>query len=219
MLDSTSPATLSRLGGPIALASGSLMTVAQLVMWPFDTQDHVATTQSVVFQVAGTVYFVAFCLLMLALVSAYSWEAREAGRLGVVGLVVAVVGTMALGGDLWFESFAVPWIADKVPQAFDAEPTVVLALGAISSYLLFAIGWAVFGVASWRAGVFPRPICAALVVGGVCGYAALLAPFGIPLGLAVAWLGVWMIMQPIASGRRDGEAGGPDRDTAVRGLA
>ncbi len=183
MLDSTNPSTLARTGGPIALASGSLMTVAQLVMWPFDNQDHVATTQSVVFQVAGAVYFVAFCLLMLALVSAYSWEALEAGRLGVVGVVGAVVGTMALGGDLWFESFAVPWIADKVPEAFDAEPTVVLALGAISSYLLFAIG------------------------------------FGIPLGLAVAWLGVWMIMHPIASGRRDGEAGGSDRDTAVRGLA
>ena len=189
-------ASLLAKAGPLALTSGVLMVVAQLVMWPFDTDDHVATTQSVVFQVAGAVYFLAFCLLMLSLLLAYAWQAAEAGKLGVAGVAAAAIGTMALGGDLWFESFAVPWIADEVPAAFDTDPTVVLAVGAISSYLLFAVGWALFGLASLRARVFPRSISIAIIIGGLCGFNALLAPFGIPLGLAMVWLGVWMIRTP-----------------------
>jgi hypothetical protein len=179
--------------GPLVLTTGLLLVVAQLVMWPFDTEDHVATTQSVVFQLGGVVYFVGFCLLLLSLIASYRWEADEAGRLGVVATVVAVVGTMALGGDLWFETFAVPWIADRTPAAFDTEPTTMLALGAISSYLLFSLGWILFGVASLRARVFPRAISAAIVIGGLAGWWALLSPFGIPLGLAMASLGVWMM--------------------------
>jgi hypothetical protein len=189
-------ASLLAKAGPLALTSGVLMVVAQLVMWPFDTDDHVATTQSVVFQVAGAVYFLAFCLLMLSLLLAYAWQAAESGKLGVVGVTVAAIGTMALAGDLWFESFAVPWIADEVPAAFDTDPTVMLAVGAISSYLLFAVGWALFGLASLRARVFPRSICVAIIIGGLLGFNALLAPFGVPLGLAIAWLGVWMIRTP-----------------------
>jgi hypothetical protein len=196
--DSTRDALLAK-AGPLALATGALVTAAQLVMWPFDTDDHVATTQSVVFQLAGAVYFLAFCMLMLTLVLAYTWQAREAGRLGVAAVALAVIGTMALAGDLWFESFAVPWLADEVPAAFDTEPSVLLGLGAISSYVLFAVGWALFGLASLRAGVFPRVISAMIVVGGVCGFSALLAPFGIPLGLATMALGVWMTKTHLAA--------------------
>ena len=86
-----------------------------------------------------------------------------------------------------------PWLADRLPQALDLTPTTLLGLGAISSYGLFALGWALFGLSGLRARVFPRPICCALVVGGLIGWGALLSPFGAPLGLAVAWLGGWMI--------------------------
>jgi hypothetical protein len=180
------------VAGPLALFTGTLLVLAQVVMLPFDTDDHVATSQDVVFQLAGALYFIAFCLLLLTLLAAYAWEAQEAGRLGVVAVVVAVVGTTALGGDLWFETFAVPWLADEAPAAFDTEPTVLLAVGAISSYLLFAVGWCLFGMASLRAAVFPKPVAVAIIAGGVAGYSALLSPFGIPLGLAMVWLGVWM---------------------------
>ncbi len=60
---------------------------------------------------------------------------------------------------------------------------VCIVIGAVSSYLLFAIGWALFGISSLRAGVFPRAICVAIVIGGLLGFQSLLPPFGIPLGL------------------------------------
>ncbi len=193
MVTSASTTPRPRIAGPLAVATGVLMIIAQLVMWPFDTEDHVTTSQDVVFQLAGVAYFIAFCMLLLTLLVTYLWEARDAGRLGVIGVTVAAIGTMALGGDLWFETFAVPWLADKAPAAFDTDPTTLLALGAIASYLLFAVGWILFGVASLRADVFPKAVAVAVIIGGIAGYAALLSPFGIPLGLAVAWLGVWMI--------------------------
>lgn len=184
---------LSRLAGPTALVAGALIVVAELVMWPFDPKDHVATSTDPVFQAGGIAYLVGFILLVFTLITSYAWQADKVGRFGLVATGTAIVGTMLLGGDLWFETFAVPWLADQSPGALDTDPTLLLALGAISSYLLFAVGWVLFGVASLRARVFPPAISAAIVAGGVVGFNALLAPFGIPLGLAVASLGGWMI--------------------------
>lgn len=161
-------------------------------MWPFDTADHVATTRNVVFQLGGVLHFMSFCLLLISLVASHQWQVREAGRRGVIAVTVAIVGTLALGGDLWFETFAVPWLADAAPMAFDTKPTFLLAIGAVSSYLLFSLGWVLFGIASLRARVFPRVIAGAIVIGGVAGWSALLSPYGIPLGLALVALGVWM---------------------------
>jgi hypothetical protein len=168
-------------------------------MLPFDPKDHVATTTSVVFQLGGVAYFLGFVLLMLFVVASHDWLAAGAGRLGVTATIAAVVGTMALGGDLWFETFAVPWLADEAPVAFDTDPTVMLGLGAISSYLLFAVGWMLYGAATFRAHV-PVAIAVGIIVGGALGSQALLSPWAVPLGLAVGALGIWLTRTRAASG-------------------
>ena len=56
-----------------------------------------------------------------------------------------------------------------------------------------AIGWALYGIASYRARVFPRALSVALVIGGLLAFNALLAPFGIALGLAVGAVGIWVV--------------------------
>jgi hypothetical protein len=199
MLDSP----LTRLAGPLALAAGVLMVGAQLVMLPFDPNDHVATSTDPVFQVGGVIYMAGFCVLLLALVGAYGWGLHKApGSLGLIAIITAIVGTMLLGGDLWFETFAVPWLADEAPAVLDKDPTSLIAIGAVSSYLLFAVGWALFGIASYRARVFPTAICVAIVIGGLIGFRALLSPTGIPLAIAVGWLGVWMIRAKTGAGAR-----------------
>ena len=161
-----SHSSLARLAGPLAVSAGALMVGAQLVMLPFDPMDHVATSTSRVFQLGGVFYLAGFIALLLFAVASHGWHEARSGRLGVVATIAAVVGTMALGGDLWFETFAVPWLADEAPNKFETDPTIVLALGAIGSYLLFAIGWILYGVASFRARVFPATISVAIVIGG-----------------------------------------------------
>jgi hypothetical protein len=192
-----SRSALSRLAGPLAFAAGTLMIVVELLILPIvDRANHQATSQNLVYRISGIVYFVAFCLLVLVAVAAYLRQAHKAGRLGVAGLIAAVAGTMFLGGDLWFETFYVTYLADVAPHVLDLEPSGLIVIGAVSSYLLFAVGWALFGIASLRAGVFPRVISVAIVIGGLLGFNALLPPWGIGLGLAMVWLGVWLIRNP-----------------------
>jgi hypothetical protein len=184
---------LSRLAGPFGLAAGVLIVAAQVVMLPFDPKDHVDTSTAPAFQIGGVVYLAGFVALLLFAVASHGWHEARSGTLGVVATVAALIGTFMLGGDLWFETFAVPWLADRAPGALSTEPTTLLALGAIASYSLFAIGWLLYGVAAFRARVFPRWIAVMIAVSGVLGFNALLAPWAVPLGLSVLSLGVWMV--------------------------
>ena len=191
--DPTSAPLFARGAGPLAIAAGALLLIGQAIWWPFDQQGNVATSQNAIFNVGSVVNFAGFSVLMFALIGVHGCQASRAGRLGTFGFSAAIVGTMFLGGDLWFESFAVPWLAKgPLPEVLSSDPSVLFALGAISSYALFAFGWVSFGIASLRARVFPVWISLFIVLGGIFGYQALLSPWGIPLGLAMATLGVWM---------------------------
>ncbi len=184
---------ISRLAGPIAFGAGALLLVQQLVMASFlDRTAIEATMANPLYVVSAVVYFIAFCGLLLALVSAYIWEADEAGALGVVGFLAALIGTMFLAGDLWFEGFAVPWLGDVAPASLHLAGGILM-IGAFTSYVLFAGGWVLFGLASIRARVFPLPISIAIIIGGVIGFQAAMPPFAVPLALAIGALGIWML--------------------------
>jgi hypothetical protein len=191
---------LARVAGPIVLAAGALLLIQQLVaLTIFDRSRIEATMANPLFVPLAVAYFLSFCGLLVALVAAYSWEADEAGAFGVFGFLTALVGMMFLAGDLWFEAFAVPWLGDVAPASLHLAGGT-LVIGAFTSYVLFAVGWALFGLASARARVFPLPISIAIVVGGVIGFQAALPPFAIPLAVAISWLGIWMIrMSPVAN--------------------
>jgi hypothetical protein len=194
----TPAAPFARYAGWLSITAGALFLIAQIMMWTFDQGQNLETSRDPVFIAAKIILLAGFIVLMFALIAVYGLLARAAGRLGVAGFSLAIVGTMLLGGDLWFESFAVPWLA--AGSGLASKPTIVMGLGALTSYLLFAAGWALFGIASVRARVFPLAISIALIIGGIAGYWALLAPGGIPLGVALTMLGVWILR---TTGRRN----------------
>ena len=184
---------LARVAGPIALGAGALLLIQQLAMLSFLDRSRIeATMANPLFVPLAALYVVAFCGLLVALVAAYSWEADEAGVFGLVGFLAALVGTTFLAGDLWFEAFAVPWLGDVAPASLHVAGGT-LVIGAFTGYLLFAVGWALFGIASLRARVFPMPNSIAIIIGGIIGFQAALPPFAIALALAIGWLGLWMI--------------------------
>jgi len=168
--------------------------VIDLVLFALmDFDDRVGMLKNPVYRVFNAAYFFAFCGLLISLIAVYERQQRAAGTFGLIGFLAAIVGTMTMGGDMWFDGFASPWLADVLPQAFTAEKTAILQTGGLLSYLLFAVGWVLFGLASLRARVFPMWISIALAVGGVAGFNAGMPPYGVPIGLAVAALGAWLV--------------------------
>jgi len=192
--DAVSP--LSRLAGPAAIVAGVLLTLSQLAMLTLDRAEIVATLNSVTYKITMTCYVIGFFALMVALVCLYQRQARQAGTFGVVALCAAIAGTMDMAGNMWFDAFVGPWIADVMPETLSAPKRGTLVAAAVSSYLLLPLGWMLFGIASYRASVYPRILCVAVMIGGLISYGAGLPPYGIPLALAVAAVGVWSLAHP-----------------------
>jgi hypothetical protein len=188
------PPALHRNAGPIALAAGGFMAATDLALLALmDPQDRIAQMLDPVFRVVNAGYFLAFVGLAVALVAVHGATAERTGRFGLVAFLVALTGTMAQGGNMWFDGFAAPWLADVAPQVFTAERSVILQVGALSSYLLFALGWVLVGIALLRVRAVPVVVGLALVVGGVLGFQSGMPPYGVPIGLAVAALGGWLV--------------------------
>lgn len=189
-----SDSSLSRHAGPVALAAGAAFTLVDLARWALQRPDDVLGMMAdPLFRVVNGLYFVVFIGLAIALIAVHERLAPRIGRFGLVGFLAALVGTMTQGGNMWFDGFAVPWLAQVLPQVFDAEKTITLQVGALAAYLLFALGWMLFGGALLRARVLPPALPAALIVGGALGFQSGLPPYGVPIGLAVAALGAHLI--------------------------
>jgi len=137
---------------------------------------------------------------MLALVAIYAREGHRAGKLWTIGACAAVVGTFALGANVgWFDVFVAPWIALVAPEAMKTPNVGSLPIGGFSSYVLFLLGWVLFGIASFRARVFPVAISLAIVVSALIAWPSAFPPYGVPFGLTIAGLGVWMIRRSTAA--------------------
>ncbi len=193
MSDSTrSP--LASLAGPLAIIGGGLFAAAHIgLFFVMDRSDPIAMLADPTFRFFNIFYAVTFWGLMMALIALYTRQAHQIGRFGIVGLSAATLGTMFLGADMWFEAFAVPWIISFAPQLLTLPKAPLWQVGYTSAFVLFAIGWAVFGAACLRARVLPIAVSVSIVVGGLVGFLAASPPFGAPLGLAVFAAGVWLV--------------------------
>ena len=128
--------------------------------------------------------------LILALTAVYASESAALGRLGLIGYATALLGTLLVAGDWWFEAFAVPMIAKESPAILYLPPGASVLTGAIATVAAYTIGWLLFAIACLRIEAIPRPAAALLVVGALAGPLALTPPYQIPLAVAIGWIGV-----------------------------
>ena len=106
--------------------------------------------------------------------------------MGLTGFFLALVGTAMAVGALWSQVFVVPRLAEAAPTVVDTAGGSVLA-GFLFSFLLFGVGWVVFGLATLRTGVFLRWAAILLNVGAVVSILPLPSR-ALVLEVAVAWL-------------------------------
>jgi hypothetical protein len=206
--------TYIRWGGLAAMLGPLLVLVANAyLVWrdfgpgPESVVEAATTTPYLVF---GGVRLLGGTLLVFGLVALYAHQVEAVGRLGVVGFVVGTIGTVLLTGSAWFQLFVVPAMATEVPAFAEAARAAQVGqwttLGLLIPILAQAIGWVVFGIATYRARVFPRWVAAGLVVGALL----LFVPIqGLPVvfQLAVASMGFLLF-----SGRLETPAREPDAD-------
>jgi hypothetical protein len=181
---------LSRLVGPVSVVAAALIVVSQIVNLGLGLALGAQSANSPVHTIKYGLALLAMYALLLALTGLYLRQADAAGKLGLGGYLIAFLGTLLIAGDWWFESFIAPQIAAVAPEVMSGAITGSMAVGAAATFGLFAVGWTMFGVAAFRAKVFPRPAAALLIFGGLVGILAGSTPYQLPLAIAVGWIGV-----------------------------
>lgn len=188
-----SSSNLLRWSGLAALVGGLLFAVLSILEFLiFGGQSDSGVVASGAWLIVEVAYVLTATLLILGLVGLYVPQAESARRLGLIAFLVALTGTVMLAGADWSAAFFGPWVAEAAPELLVAEPAGTMAVGIILTYVLFALGWFLFGLASLQAGVLPRGSALLLMVGAVLALvlAFLELPFeAVVLGAAAAWMG------------------------------
>jgi hypothetical protein len=179
---------LIRWSGLAAIASGVSLVVAEFVTLRFFGYDFSTTATTGAYVLYSVLIMITGVLLPLGLVGLYARQLEASGPLGLVGFVVAFVGTVLVAGFFWTSAFIAPILAVEAPELLAVRSLP----GFFRSFLVFGFGWLLFGVATLRAGVYPRSAAMLLIVG------ALLTVIRLPLtsvvlGAAVAWMG-WYVL-------------------------
>ena len=179
-----SSSSLIRWAGLAAVLSGVSSVIGDLLGLTVDLEsaESAATTPYVLIFV---LYLLGTVLLLLGLVGLYAGQSEAAGVLGLVVFLVAFLGTALFSGAVWFELFITPSLAAEAPELAEAELGLA---GFVVSFLLVVLGWLLFGAATLRARVYPRPAAVLLIVGALISFAPVPLS-GIVLSVAVAWLG------------------------------
>lgn len=193
---------LSRLAGVAAMASGILFIGIQLIH-PSDTLSSVDTDRWVIVHVLG----IAMCLFgLLGVAGLYARQVNAAGWTGLAGyLLMTLFYTFSLGFQ-FIEAFVSPALATESPGFVEGILGIAsgdgseMDLGALPAVYtvtggMYLLGGVLFGVATFRAGILPRPAALLLAVGTLLPIVGAAVPhpydraFAVPVGLALAWLG------------------------------
>lgn len=194
----TSPLT-ARQAGIASIIAATLMLVSQLSQLALPLalpESFWISTQSLRMGLALAAMFA----LLVALTGIHARQAHATGRLGLIGYLTASLGTLLVAGDWWHEAFIGPVLRSEAPELLATAPGGSILIGAALTTAIFAAGWLLFGLASVRASVLPRPATVLMTIGGLAGILTLIAPFQVPLAVAVGWLGLWLVG---AAGQQD----------------
>src|SRR5918997_1398636 len=172
----------ARWGGLAALLAGVLLVVSELLRLYIDLVD--PGLYRSVFGFDGILGLLLAVLVQLGLVGLYARQAGVVGTLGLVGFVLAFVGVHLSMGASFVDAFVKPVVWPwEDPEYFERT---------VASFAIFApgfvLGWVLFGVATLRAGVYPRAAAMLLIAGALI----LLLPLslsGVIFAVAVAWMG------------------------------
>ena len=194
--------SLIRWSGLAALVAGIIFAAIQ----PIHPPDIVASVSTGAWAII-TPLKTAMCLLfLLGIAGLYARQVEEAGWLGLAGFLLLSLSWALNLAFIFAEAFILPLLATAAPTfvegffgIFNGHP-IETNLGALPALfaltgVLYMLGGLLFGIATLRAGILPRWPAGLLAVAAALTPLAALLPHaiqrlaGIPVGLALAWLG------------------------------
>jgi hypothetical protein len=149
------------------------------------SQPQTATSSGIV-TLSLVLLILAWVLISGGLVGLYASQREAFGALGMVGFVVALVGSLLTVVVLCVQTF-------YIPVAGVTGIGRVVTLIAVVVLLVASIGWFLFGQATYNAGIYPRAAAILLMVGAVINLVIhLSAGEVIVMAAAIAWLGLFL---------------------------
>lgn len=192
-----SASELIRWGALSAILGGVLLVISDL--WGLlmeglgGDQPFSVTARSASFAITSGLSLLAAILILFALVGLNLRQSEEVGILGRLGFVVAFLGTALTVGLSWVIFFVAPSVAMEAPEFLDAEQVAgPLDAGFILTSLILAVGWALFGVAALRAGIYPRWVTIVFIIAALIQFLPLPGT-ALVFGVAVALLGFFAL--------------------------
>jgi len=199
--------TTSRLqvwGGVLAAIVGALLIlfgVLPIVMLP-TSEPLIEWVLDADWSLLNGLALIMTVLTPLALVSLYSSQVEESGRLGFIGFLMVFIGSVLFSSVQFDEALLWRILADEAPALLDLAGPMFTSPGFSTTYLLmgvlYILGFILFAIASIRSGVFPRAATVLLIIGvplfaGGFFLPQLLRTVGAVLaGLGLVWMGLSM---------------------------
>ena len=180
---------LSRRAGMLSLIAAVLIVLSQVMRLLGGRLLGTDWATTPAYTLTYTVALLGMGALLLTLTAIYTCKSASLGRLGLIGYVIAFLGTVMVAGDWWFEAYAMPRIAANAPETLGMRPSGSVLVGAIVTVGLYSVGWILFSLAALRAHAFSRAAGLLMLAGGLLGPLALLTPYQVPLAIAICWAG------------------------------
>lgn len=194
---------LIRWSGLAALVAGAIFAGIQ----PIHPADVVASVTTREWTIITSLKMVMCLLFLVGITGLYARQVGKAGRLGLAGFLVMVLGWAVQSCFVFAEAYILPVLANNDPKFVDgilgisygrASEVNLGALPALYTLLTtvpYLLGGLLFGIATLRARILPRWPAGILAAVSAVTPAAILLPHhiqrlvGMPVGIAIACLG------------------------------
>jgi hypothetical protein len=167
-----SSSNLLRLGGLATILAGALQIIVTIPVLMgvigSDLTKFAEEASTGTYALLTRLGVLAIILLLVGLVAMYAYRSEAMGILGLVGFVVAFLGTAMALGYAWADAFVVPAVAEIEPGQLGSIYNIGTWGGArFLTRVFFALGWFLFGLAAYQARAYPSWAAGVLMAGGL----------------------------------------------------
>jgi len=172
----------------------------------FHPEDNLSSVNTNIWVIVASLTIAMSIFSLIGILGIYITQAEETGWLGLVGFVTFSLFWLASMSLSFTEAFVLPLLTNDAPNFVngilgifggtksDVEFGIFPILAPLAGGL-YMLGGILLGIATLRAGVFPRMSGALLAFSAVVTLAAAIIPhpfdriLAIPMGIALIWLG------------------------------